>query len=658
MGQIRLQLLLGKLSRAIAGWIDREAFGIELLPWLVASAGILLAKRSLFVHEYHGSVTPYASIGYSLRDSGVLHFAEKLSLYRSDLLCLFLAVPLFFALITVWCSRRTRFWLVTATSFVAQLIVTVEALVLICTNAFQPAKMIWIGLSWAVNTHSTSYFTFSGVTIAKSLVPFGAIAIAAAIAARSLARERRRLNRLLVGTFGLGILAGILAYVPSAPRLPWSEPMLAMAVGQAFAGNSSAPTKVSAAELIDAGRREANLPQSTSAAYSGSAKGYNVLFFIMESMSAHAFDPAHDNLDDMPNVRRLMDHSFLMRRHYTTIPDTSNATLAILTSLYSYEQFRLLDREERMPSLIRDLDGQGYKTGYYGFVWKVKWNRDDILLKSLGFQNFGPPVSEPQHNYDEWVTFEGPPELVAANDRRALSYLKSDLQSWANLKQRFAAVYFPEVSHDPYREFGAHKTDDPMRRGHALAVQEDVWLGEILDTLEKNGQLNNTIVVLTGDHGMRFMPNRDLVTAEDHGLLPDVEMRVPMLIAAPGVLSRPVYIDAATSHVDIAPTVRDLLGLDLGVRLEEGLPVYNAAVANQRVFFSTGPFGSTGYYSGGSYYCADVVGLVYKSKTLDWKGIKPLPYDDAESRMARAILKNHASRQRILIQQLAHGIGG
>jgi arylsulfatase A-like enzyme len=377
---------------------------------------------------------------------------------------------------------------------------------------------------------------------------------------------------------------------------------------------------------------------------------------ILEAMSAQAFDPARDNLEDMPNVRRLVNQSFLMKTHYTTVPYTGDATFSILTSLYSYEAFGYVDHVVTLPGIVRNLDDEGYKTGFYGWVWRGAHNRDDILLTSLGFAQFGPPLNDKSAVMDSKDVFYGPAKPIEAYDHRALSILLSDIHDWTAAKQRFAAVFSPEVGHDPYRELGPHRTDAALLRGRALAVHQDAWLGELLDELQKDGVLEDTIIVLTGDHGMRGAPGGLPIAIASRGLLPDVELRVPMLISVPGVLRQPVYIDSPTSHVDIAPTVKDLLGVDAGRDLEQGLPVYSAAIKTRHLFLSTGPFGASGFYSNGYYYCSGVVGLVYKSPTLDWAGSRPLPFDDAEAVSVRSLLREHAKRQNQLIQSVLSGV--
>lgn len=72
-----------------------------------------------------------------------------------------------------------------------------------------------------------------------------------------------------------------------------------------------------------------------------------------------------------------------------------------------------------------------------------------------------------------------------------------------------------------------------------------------------------------------------------------------MLISAPKVLSQAVRIPWVTSHIDIAPSVLDLLGIVDDRELEQGSPMWNSALTARRVFiFAQGYLGVDGYVEG------------------------------------------------------------
>ena len=89
----------------------------------------------------------------------------------------------------------------------------------------------------------------------------------------------------------------------------------------------------------------------------------------------------------------------------------------------------------------------------------------------------------------------------------------------------------------------------------------DNSLALMLTALQRSGQLDNTIVVITGDHGEEFFEHR---MWGHTGNFTYTAVRVPMVVRGPGVA--PGIERAPTSHVDVAPTLLEILGADPAMR--------------------------------------------------------------------------------------------
>jgi arylsulfatase A-like enzyme len=90
----------------------------------------------------------------------------------------------------------------------------------------------------------------------------------------------------------------------------------------------------------------------------------------------------------------------------------------------------------------------------------------------------------------------------------------------------------------------------------------DRYIGQIMDKLRDLGLEEQTLVVLSSDHGeLMFSHPRDYLTA-DHVSLYDANVHIPLIIAGPGVPSGQVT-DALASNVDTAQTILELAGLPL-----------------------------------------------------------------------------------------------
>jgi arylsulfatase A-like enzyme len=123
-------------------------------------------------------------------------------------------------------------------------------------------------------------------------------------------------------------------------------------------------------------------------------------------------------------------------------------------------------------------------------------------------------------------------------------------------KTFFAWFHFmdPHDQYKPHAEgprFGGKPRDIYDQEVHFA----DEWVGKLLDFIEQQPWAPNTAIMLTADHGEAF---------GEHGLtrhafeLYDVLVHVPWMIKVPG--TEPRAIDVARSHIDLAPTILELLG--------------------------------------------------------------------------------------------------
>jgi arylsulfatase A-like enzyme len=86
----------------------------------------------------------------------------------------------------------------------------------------------------------------------------------------------------------------------------------------------------------------------------------------------------------------------------------------------------------------------------------------------------------------------------------------------------------------------------------------DAKLGRVVDALKRQGLWEDSVVVLTADHG-EGLGQHDLQQHIEQ--LYDTLLRVPLIVAAPGLLPEGEVVDLPVQHVDLLPTVLDLLGV-------------------------------------------------------------------------------------------------
>lgn len=131
----------------------------------------------------------------------------------------------------------------------------------------------------------------------------------------------------------------------------------------------------------------------------------------------------------------------------------------------------------------------------------------------------------------------------------------------------------PAAHRDTARDmgtFGAPETE--LRRAlaayYAMVSLVDDQVARLLEALRRRGQLDNTIVVYTSDHGDY---------AGEHGMwgksctLYDALVRVPLIMAGPGIPSGGA-LDGMVQSIDVLPTLLGLLGLPVPDTVH-GLPL-------------------------------------------------------------------------------------
>jgi arylsulfatase A-like enzyme len=140
--------------------------------------------------------------------------------------------------------------------------------------------------------------------------------------------------------------------------------------------------------------------------------------------------------------------------------------------------------------------------------------------------------------------------------RRALEWVDS-LQK----DDRFFLTYLPIAGHHPYDtpEPGPFPEQSDADRYLNALHYADESLGALIHGLRSRGLLDRTLFVIFGDHGEAFGQHSGNY---GHSLfLYDENIRVPYLIAAPGLIDEQERVERAISLIDTAPTILDMLGL-------------------------------------------------------------------------------------------------
>jgi len=201
-----------------------------------------------------------------------------------------------------------------------------------------------------------------------------------------------------------------------------------------------------------------------------------------------------------------------------------------------------------------------------------------------------------------------------AQDLAAFEQLSTDVLEMKRRGQRFMALYLPQIGHAPW--FDLDGTEDVVARGAAVMRLQDLWLGELVETLRSEGRLDSTVIVVTSDHGVRTK-NED--PSFDGGTISDYSFHVPLVVYAPNAAPQTREIAHMTSHVDLASTLSSLIGVS-ETPVAQGAPIWCEDLDQRATFFlARGYLGADGYRLGDTFVMhAALTGDVYESSSMDF----------------------------------------
>ena len=154
---------------------------------------------------------------------------------------------------------------------------------------------------------------------------------------------------------------------------------------------------------------------------------------------------------------------------------------------------------------------------------------------------------------DADVTAEDQETLTARYTERAVSFLER--AGTAADGRPFFLYLAHSMPHVPLFRGAAFRGTAPGGIYGDVVAEIDASVGSVLAALDRAGHADDTLVIVTSDHGMPFPRLK--------GHTFDLAHRVPLVACWPKGIVRPGRREAAlTSAIDFAPTILELHGLD------------------------------------------------------------------------------------------------
>ena len=292
----------------------------------------------------------------------------------------------------------------------------------------------------------------------------------------------------------------------------------------------------------------------------------NIFLFVVDSLRSDAATP-----EVMPNLARLRETRGIPISQSVANANCTHISWTVLANAQPpYLWSALVHQRERpgaLPLRLLKQGGYGIKlwssavSSYMGFGTATFGNGHPLLAgmvdQELLLRQGVPPVVG-ELDAEVMRRLEAEVETLQPN-ARTLHYVLLDSPhhgySWA---QGFVPKFLPFAENVPAISAQVNSRNVHLLRNRYLNSVSfvDGLLGHFLARLEARGLLENSLIIVTGDHGEEFLEHGHLVHSSE---LNRYQLRVPIVISLPRSVPRPPPVELA-SHMDVFPTVLDILG--------------------------------------------------------------------------------------------------
>lgn len=307
--------------------------------------------------------------------------------------------------------------------------------------------------------------------------------------------------------------------------------------------------------------------------YTGIFKDKNVIMIMLESI-----DYVVLNEEVMPNMYRMMNEGWTFPKRFSALSTGGNTIATEYTSMTSlfydttyYEELNTNNYDYSLPNMFKK---EGYKANSMHENHGVYYNRDK-LHNSLGFDNsyfLYDILKKPKiYNDAQMVTNENLYKKLVFDD------------------DKFMSLMITIAAHGPYdntngycKKLGDNHTD--IECFNYLAKRTDDLFGALLQKLERDKLLDDTVIVLYTDH-QAYAYNypeeylNSLTKVDDNRNI----KAVPLVIYNPKLKNKS-FDDILVNDIDIAPTILNLWGINYNPDNYLGVDIFSKDHKNLILF--------------------------------------------------------------------------
>ena len=335
--------------------------------------------------------------------------------------------------------------------------------------------------------------------------------------------------------------------------------------------------------------------------YTDIFKGKNVIAIHAESIQTLAMEQQFNGVSVTPNLNKLASEGIYFSNFYSqvsfgTSSDTEYMVATSLMPVKSGTAFVNYSNRE-YASMYKVLQENGYYTFSMHANTGEFWNRNN-MYKSLGYDYF---YDKDAFNIDEQIGF-------GLSDKSFLTQAAQLIDEISSTNNKFYGTIITLSNHTPFEDVDSYGYFDvsmsvdgityPYLEGTDLGNYfksvhyADKQIGMFIDLLDEKGLLDNTVIIIYGDHDARIDKseweyyynydylNDDILDKDDENYQEldyywyEVNRRVPFIIWEKSDTFKKMYskeITKVSGMIDVSPTILNMLGLDNEYALGEDL---------------------------------------------------------------------------------------
>lgn len=286
-------------------------------------------------------------------------------------------------------------------------------------------------------------------------------------------------------------------------------------------------------------------------------KPTNIIFLVVDSWRADTF-----NAENTPNMWKFSQSGLILNQHISAGNATRVALFGMYYAIPGTYWHSVIDNK-KSPVFLDRLQALNYQMGIFASAQLKNPEFDQtVFLKipNLRKESKGTTVIDRDTNItNEWLSW------FEQRDKNtpSFSFLFYDAPHSYDFPKNYTHQYKPMLNEVNYLELDNNTNPTLLMNRYKTSVHfVDSLAGKILDKLSASGELENTVIIITGDHGQEINDNH-LNYWGHNSNFSDSQVHVPFAIIGKGIEPKNInWGQKFTSHYDIVPTLmKNYLGV-------------------------------------------------------------------------------------------------